>query len=167
MIKSSEKTKLLVLSSDNPKFKTLKFNPGLNIVSGIQLSEEDKKTFNGIGKSLSLKLIHFIFGGSFKGKDELKFEEYLKKYGTFSLKFSHAGKEYEVSKNFSEAAFYINNEKIAKSKYPQKLNEIFGLDSSPISFTQMFNSFARKFGGSQYSDVISQQGRPLEDYYQK
>jgi len=35
--------KLLQLTSDNLKFKTLNFQPTLNIVAGLQLSEEEKK----------------------------------------------------------------------------------------------------------------------------
>ena len=34
--------KLLQLSSSNPDFKTINFEPGLNIIVGLQLSEDEK-----------------------------------------------------------------------------------------------------------------------------
>jgi uncharacterized protein YydD (DUF2326 family) len=136
-------------------------------VSGVQLTQEEKKTFNGIGKSLSLKMLHYMFGGTFKGKEEEKLLDYLKEYGTFYLKFVHKNAQYEISKNFSEPCYYINNEKIAKTKYAGELKKIFLTENSVVNFKQVFNSFARRFGGGQYNHILTQQSRPLEDYYQK
>jgi uncharacterized protein YydD (DUF2326 family) len=120
---------LLKLSSTNPKFKTLDFEPGLNTVSGLQLSKEEKKTINGIGKSLSLKLIHYIFRSSFSSSEEKKLESFLKTYGSFTLNFKHNKINYEITKNFSESAYYINSEKVLKTNYPKELTKIFLGDS--------------------------------------
>lgn len=60
--------KLLKLSSSNQSFKTLEFNKGLNILAGLQLSNEDKKTYNGIGKSFSLNLVHLLLGATLDPK---------------------------------------------------------------------------------------------------
>lgn len=159
--------KLLQLKSDNPKFKTLDFNPNLNIIAGLQLSDEDKKTFNGIGKSLSLTLIHLIFGSKLdvKKSKEKKLKNYLKNYGTFYLTFKHNNIDYEISKNFSRPEFYINNRKINAKDYPQELNDIFS--SKNLRFRWIFNTFARRFGGDYYSDALRQQGQSLVDYYQR
>lgn len=162
--------KLLELKSNNPKFRTIKFEQGLNIVVGTQLTKEQKKSINGIGKSMSLSLIHYLFGSKFKSNSEKKLEKYLSKYGEFILIFTHNNKTYTITKNFSQSEFYINNEKIAKTNYPKKLNEIFlGRTDEKPSFRQIFNCFARRHSSevSYYTNILTQQSRPLEDYHQR
>lgn len=161
--------RLLQLSSSNPKFKTLNFSKGLNIVAGLQLTDEDKKSINGIGKSFPLKLIHYLLGASFdprKTEDE-KLKDYLSNYGIFKLNFIHKKKEYSIKKNFKETCFYINDEEISQTSYPEKLKKIFLGTESPISFRQLFNCFARRFGGIYYTDILTQQGLSRNDYYQR
>ncbi|MCY4523812.1 MAG: hypothetical protein OXB84_03645, partial [Halobacteriovoraceae bacterium] len=159
--------RLSKLSSSNKNFKTLLFNPGLNIVSGLQLSKEEKKTINGIGKSLSLKLIHHILGADFKTPEEKKLESFLKQYGKFYLEFTHRNKNYVIAKNFADKEYYINKEEILKTKYRQELTNIFLGKDSKITFRQAFNVFSRRFGGSYYVDVLTQQGVAKNDYSQK
>lgn len=161
--------KLLQLTSDNTDFKTLNFNPNLNIVAGLQLSEKDKDTINGIGKSSTLTLLHLMFGSKLDSKKpkEAKLKKFLKTYGTFYLIFTHNGKEYEIKKNFSQTDYYINDKKITQTDYPSKLSEIFLVKDHDLKFKQVFNCFARRFGGDYYSDPLRQQGQPLNDYYQR
>ena len=161
--------KLLQLTSDNPKFKTLDFEPTLNIVAGLQLTKEEKKTINSIGKSLTLTLVQLMFGGKLDTKKpkEKKLKDFLSTYGFFCLNFKHGVDEYEIKKDFSKPAFYINDKKITQTDYPHELNKIFIDEDSDLSFRQVFNSFARRFGGDYYSDPIRQQGMPLTDYNQR
>ena len=161
--------KLLQLTSDNPKFKTLNFKPTLNIVAGLQLTEEVKKTINSIGKSLTLTLVSLMFGGKLDTKNpkEKKLKDFLSTYGMFYLHFKHNGEEYEIKKDFSKPAFYINDKKINQTDYTTELNKIFISKDSDLSFRQVFNSFARRFGGDYYSNPIRQQGMPLSDYNQR
>ena len=161
--------KLLQLTSDNPNFKTLDFNPNLNIVAGLQLSEKDKDTINGIGKSSTLTLLHLMFGSKLDSKKpkEAKLQKFLKTYGTFYLTFTHNGKPYEIKKDFSQTDYYINDEKITQTDYPTQLSEIFLEKDYDLKFKQVFNCFARRFGGDYYSDPLRQQGQPLNDYYQR
>ena len=159
--------RLLKLSSTNTNFRTLKFNPGLNIVSGLQLSQEEKKTINGIGKSLSLKLIHHIFGATFQSDEEKKLESFLKTYGEFQLDFIHKKKTYSIKKDFSKFDFFINNKKIVKTNYPNELKKIFLGAESKINFKSLLNVFARRYGGTYYSNALTQQDRPRQDYFQK
>lgn len=162
--------RLLQLTSNNPKFKTIDFEQGLNIVVGTQLTEEQKKSINGIGKSMSLSLIHYLFGAKFKTESEKKLEEYLSNYGDFTLSFIQKGKNYEIIKNFAQSEYYINGEKTNKTNYPKKLNEIFlGNEKIKPSFRQIFNCFARKYSSdvSYYGNILTQQARPFEDYDQR
>jgi uncharacterized protein YydD (DUF2326 family) len=160
--------KLLQLSSSNPDFKTINFEPGLNIIVGLQLSEDEKKTINGIGKSLSLILVHLMFGAKLDNKKpkEKKLKNFLKDYGDFQLNFIHNSYEYQIVKNFSKTEFYINEQKISQKDYPSKLNEIFKIDED-LTFRRVFNCFARRYGGDYYSDPLRQQGQPSSDYYQR
>lgn len=159
--------RLLKLSSNNSKFKTLDFHSGLNIISGLQLSKKENKTINGIGKSLSLKLIHHILGATFRSQEEKKFESFLKTYGIFQLDFIHNDNEYSIKKKFSETDFFIDNRKIVKTRYPEELRKILLGNESTLSFRQLFNVFARRFGGTYYTDALTQQGMPKEAYSQK
>lgn len=68
--------KLLILRSNNVKFKTIKFKDGLNILAGLQLSSAEKKTYNGIGKSFSLTLLHLLLGAKLD-KTKQKEKKYL------------------------------------------------------------------------------------------
>lgn len=161
--------KLLQLTSNNPKFRTLNFKPSLNMIVGSQLTAEQKKSINGIGKSMSLTLIHYILGSSFKSDADKKLKEYLAGYGEFQLSLLHKSKEYNIKKDFSKPEFYINDEKITPKKYPEKLTELFLNSNHPIGFRQIFNCFARRYSSevSYYSNVLAQQARPLEDYSQR
>ncbi len=139
--------KLLKLSSDNPKFKTLNFKSNLNIVAGLQLSEDDKETFNGIGKSLTLTLVQLMFGGKLDTKNpkEKRLKEFLSAYGTFYLHFTHNNNEYIIKKDFDSPKFYINDKLINQKNYRNELNKIFKKEE--ISFRNILNSFARRYGG--------------------
>jgi len=162
--------RLLKLSCSNPKFHTIEFEPGLNIVVGTQLTNEQKKSINGIGKSMSLSIVHYLFGSKFKTKSELKLKSFLDNYGTFSLAFIHNNKEYTISKNFAQDEYYINGKEVKKTNYPKKLNEIFlGNKDAKPTFKQLFNCLARRYSSEvpYYSNILTQQGRPLEDFHQR
>lgn len=162
---------LLKLSSTNPLFKTINFNPGLNIVAGLQTNRSDKKeTYNGVGKSFSLHLAHLLLGAkldtsSSKGK---KIKKFLAEYGDFRLDFKHNGISHYVEKRFSEAAYYLDGKKLSQPKFRKELEAIFLPPSlkEKIKFRQLFNIFARRYGESFYSTPLSQQGRDKHDYYQ-
>ncbi len=161
--------RLLKLSSDNPKFRTLIFNPGLNIVAGLQKSNKGTESFNGIGKSLSLKLIHYMLGANFDSKkqDDKKLKKYLSSYGSFYLEFLHHEKKYLIKKDFSQTDYYINDEKVNQTSYPKELNKVFLINEPDINFKRVFNCFARRYGGTYYTDTLTQQGMPTSDYYQR
>ncbi|BCG63638.1 MAG: hypothetical protein methR_P1366 [Methyloprofundus sp.] len=159
--------KLLRLRSTNQKFKTLEFNEGLSIVAGLQKTDDTKESINSIGKSLSLKMVHFMLGASFNSKEDKKLKDYLSSYGLFYLELEHNDKEYIIEKDFNNSKYYINNEKINSKEYREKLNEIFSQQNSKISFRQLLNCFARRYGETYYTNSLTQQGRPLEDYQQR
>lgn len=161
---------LLALTSDNPNFRSITFKKGLNIVVGTQLTKEQKKSINGIGKSLSLSLIHHIFGASFRSSQEKKLKSFLETYGSFTLEFRHNNIDYKIIKDFSKSSYEINGETITHTNYPKELNKIFLNDAThKPSFKQILNCFARRYsdGATYYSNCLTQQGRPVENYDQK
>ncbi|HHX8654349.1 TPA: DUF2326 domain-containing protein [Vibrio diabolicus] len=163
--------KLLKLYSDNPDFKAIKFKPGLNIVAGLQISKLAKHSFNGIGKSSSLNLLHLMFGASFSDKSpsDKRLASFLSTYGTFHLDFQIGKVPYTISKNFAENDFYLNSEKVAKSTFPKKLNSLFpACQKFDMNFKALLNIFARRYlpERNYYSGALTQQGQQPTDYYQ-
>jgi uncharacterized protein YydD (DUF2326 family) len=55
--------KLLQLTSQNSKFKDITFKDGLNIIVGEKTDRDRKETSNGVGKTLSIRLIDYMLAG--------------------------------------------------------------------------------------------------------
>lgn len=144
------------------------FNRGLNIVEGVKTSDSDTDTYNGVGKSLSLQLIHLILGASFgRTPKDKKLKSFLSNYGIFTLEFMHLNEKYTIKKNFAETGCMLNGEPYNGAAYKRKLDEIFlpdYLDDS-ISFKNIMNCFSRRYG--YFQDPLSQQGQDLSNYPQK
>ena len=64
----SKKLRLITLSANQPTFKTVQFNPsGITFILAKQKdphSNDLRKTFNGVGKSLMVAIINFCLGSS-------------------------------------------------------------------------------------------------------
>lgn len=90
---------LIELSANKPSFQTIKFKDGLNfIIGGMSTEQKNKKsTYNGVGKSLMIKIIHFCLGCS-KIKS---FEKSLNDW-EFTLKFRIDNSKYVVTRKCNE-----------------------------------------------------------------
>jgi uncharacterized protein YydD (DUF2326 family) len=135
--------KLIELGSDQASFRTIKFNPnGLNIILGKHEDKKDKSTYNGVGKSLSLHLMHFCLGA----QSNAKLKEKLPNW-TFYLKFSIADKQYVSKRNTSKQSVIILNdvEKKVSEFNDILLNLMFTPQSevSKISFRSLISRFSR------------------------
>ncbi|NOJ19770.1 DUF2326 domain-containing protein [Vibrio jasicida] len=163
--------KLLKLSSDNSNFKSFSFNPGMTVIAGLQKSTKNDKTYNGVGKSSTLNLLHLLLGGKLPNKTvrDKKVAKFLKNYGTFFLSFEHDNVSYLVSKNFSQNYYQVNGTKYSHKKYLEFLTETFITDRKlkGLSFRQLINCFARKYGGKYYEEAHTQQGMAATDYNQR
>lgn len=84
--------KLLSLRANQPSFHPIIFKDGINIIIGKQVAphnENDGNTYNGVGKSLIIHLIHFCLGAN-------KIDSFAKKLPEweFTLRFEIDGEQY-------------------------------------------------------------------------
>ena len=88
--------KLLSLRANKPSFHPIAFKDGMNIIVGRQVAphnENDGNTYNGVGKSLTLHLVHFCLGAN-------KIDSFSQKLPgwEFTLRFQVNGEEYCASR---------------------------------------------------------------------
>ena len=88
--------KLLSLRANKPSFHPIIFKDGMNIIVGRQVAphnENDGNTYNGVGKSLTLHLVHFCLGAN-------KIDSFSQKLPgwEFTLRFQVNGEEYCASR---------------------------------------------------------------------
>ena len=145
--------RLLEITSSNENFRSLKFKPGLNIIIGKKSTNENKETYNGVGKSLLNHLIHYMLGGSL----DKCLSKSLNAFD-FKLKFKHNEHEYEVTRDISQKNVILNQNTYKIGKYTLFLNNLF-LDEKTlqknVTFRGLFSRFARDSRDA-YTDPISQ-----------
>lgn len=135
---------LIKLIADKESFHPVVFRSGINIIVGKRinpLNKVDGKTFNGVGKSLLVHLIHFCFCSN-----RIKpFEEKLPDW-TFTLFFSHLDNEYRISRNTSDQkVIFINGEKKSLSEARSWLLDLTVTDNKELSFQPLLSCVARRY----------------------
>ena len=84
--------------ADRASFKTVYFQPGMNVVLATRTQEStDKDSTNGSGKSTLVEIIHFCMGGSIDRGKGLGKQQLLD--WTFTLDLDIAGETVSVSRN--------------------------------------------------------------------
>lgn len=142
---------LIELTSSRPTFKTVRFNrTGLSLIVGRHTNKQAKNiqaTYNGVGKSLLVALIHFCLGSS-KNKH---FETHLEGWD-FALTFEHGGKTHKVVRTVGEDVLLFDDQEKKLSAYKDALNElgVFELpaDVGALTFRSLVNFFLRPTRGS-------------------
>lgn len=139
--------KLLSLTANNPTFHPVIFKDGINIIVGKQVAphnENDGNTYNGVGKSLTLHLIHFCLGANKIDSFALKLSGWK-----FALKFQIDGKNYYVSRSTDEQnKIDFCGEKLSVTVVRQKLLKLcFGISDAPknLTWNTLFSRFARRY----------------------
>ncbi|MBQ3018061.1 MAG: DUF2326 domain-containing protein [Clostridia bacterium] len=135
--------KLLKLTADKKSFHPIEFKDGINVIVGKKTTPDKKvdgNTFNGVGKSLIVHLIHFCLCSNKIETLENKLPNW-----TFTLLFAHNNKEHSISRNTS------NQGQIVLDGESKKLNEVrkwlleqLGLKDEKISFQTILSSFVRR-----------------------
>jgi len=124
-------------------FHTIDFKEGLNLIVGIQKSSDTRNTYNGVGKSLIIYLIHFCLGSN----NNKMFEEKIPGW-EFRLDFEIDGKPFWSTRNTSKQNdIYLNGEKKSKEKFrAELLPNVFNLNEKKnnLSFNTLFPRFIRR-----------------------
>src|SRR3954471_21983158 len=121
--------RLIQLTSTQTSFRTVKFNRnGLSLIvarHSKQVVKNIQSTYNGVGKSLLVELLHFCLGA---GKNK-HFEEHLKDW-CFVLTFEHAGAEYLVSRVVGEDKLAVNGKEMRLAAYKEFLNGLGAFETT-------------------------------------
>ncbi|MDR1686697.1 MAG: DUF2326 domain-containing protein [Desulfovibrio sp.] len=137
--------KLIELSCSRPSFKTLRFNPqGLTVIVGDADAdiEGDEGSSNGVGKTLSLGLVHHCLGAQVNNKLKAAVPDWL-----FTLRFSLAGREHTIARSGDGSRIYLDKSPVGINELRTRLNACgaFILDQqiSGLTFRSLFSRFAR------------------------
>ena len=138
--------RLIELTSTQASFKTVRFNrTGLSLIVARHSNKDVKNihsTYNGVGKSLLVELLHFCLGA---GKNQ-QFEEHIKGW-CFILRFEHGDVFYLVSRVVGEDTLSVNGKEMRLTAYREFLNGLgaFDLpaDVSALTFRSLLSFFLR------------------------
>jgi uncharacterized protein YydD (DUF2326 family) len=138
--------RLVKLSSNMNSFHTVKFKDGLNLIVGRQANPDsiDKRnTYNGVGKSLIIYLVHFCLGSN-----KLKVLEDKIPGWEFQLDIEVDGIDYRLRRATSKQnELYLNNEKHTLTSFRNELlSKVFNIKSpiKNLSFNTLFPRFIRR-----------------------
>lgn len=138
--------KLLQLSANKESFRTVNFNPsGLTIILGTIGNPDSKNshTYNGVGKSLIVELIHFCLGSN----PNKSFEELLPDW-EFSLTISAKDKELIIRRSTaSQKTIFMDGRELSLESFKAELQSLcFDLDISfeSLSFRSLIDRFIRR-----------------------
>jgi len=92
------------ISSDQPTFKRVTFQPGFNVILAERTKDSTKKdSRNGLGKSTLIEIIHFCLGGN---KGETLSKKQMENW-SFTLEIDLAGQKYFVTRNTTKKGFVV------------------------------------------------------------
>lgn len=139
--------KLISLQSNHESFHSVEFKEGLNIVVGKKKSSQknnEGNTFNGVGKSLILHLIHFCLGSN---KID-SFSEQLPEW-EFTLKFKICDTIYTTTRNTTnQSIIQFSGKEYTLKKYRTELLFLcFGIENNPkyMTWNSLFSRFIRRY----------------------
>jgi uncharacterized protein YydD (DUF2326 family) len=146
--------RLIKLSANKSSFKTIVFNrTGLSIIAAEKQDIQEKggnKTFNSVGKTLTLAIINFCLGS----KANNAFKEYLPDW-EFTLDFEIDDIPQSVTRHTNnQNEIIFNGKKIKLKTFTDELGErIFSLNNgiSYLSFRSLISRFIR-LSKSEYTD---------------
>jgi hypothetical protein len=139
--------KLKSLCANQPSFHPIIFTEGLNIIVGKQASphkENDGNTYNGVGKSFVLHLIHFCLGSN-------KIDSLAKNLPDweFTLTFEVDGNEYFATRstNKQDKIDFCGEEINLKLMKKKMLELCFEISSPPkyMTWNTLFSRFVRRY----------------------
>ena len=151
--------KLIKLRANKESFHTIPFNEkGISLIIAKKRTENDRNTYNSVGKSLSIALVHFCLASN----KIPAFEEQLLDW-EFYLDFEIDGEQYTSKRaTGKQDSIFLNNEEMSLADFRTKLVEkVFGI-IAPIpnlTFRTLISRFIRPKRSSYdlYSDFIKEE----------
>ena len=137
--------KLISLSANKPSFKTIRFNEqGISLISAMRQETSSGNTYNSVGKSLSIYLIHFCLGA----KCTPDFKEKLADW-EFTLTFKEGDVVHTCLRKVAQSTKIIyDGEEMRSKDFTKMMGEaIFNLsETSPklLAFRDLLCHFIRK-----------------------
>lgn len=136
--------KLLKLSCDRPTFKTIDFNPdGLTLIVGDGSKDKEEGSSNGVGKSLSLGLIHHCLGAKrINPKLSAAVPDWI-----FCLDFTIGKDSHCIERSGNGKIIRLDGKKTNYTALRRWLNDKgpfnLGQDVSDLTFRSLMSRFAR------------------------
>ncbi|WP_456480108.1 DUF2326 domain-containing protein [Nautilia sp.] len=126
--------KLISLTSPNPKFKDIKFKDGLNIIIGEKITSNKKESINGVGKTLSIKLISYMLGSQ-----DVFISKILQETDTtLNLLVNINDKKHLITRDGKKVLLDEEEKNI------KELREFLTIPNIPFSFRDIFYRFCRQ-----------------------
>lgn len=151
--------KLLKLSANKDSFHPIIFNEtGISLIVAKNVTNDERNTYNSVGKSLAIALVHFCLGSNSIDDFEEKLPEWI-----FQLDFDVNGTRYRSSRSTEKQdVITLNNEELSLTEFRDKLGkEIFNLerDVQYLKFRPLLSRFIRptKNSYNNYFVPISQE----------
>ena len=122
--------KLFKLRANKESFHTIPFNSkGISLIVAKKRTENERNTYNSVGKSLSIALIHFCLASN----KIPAFEELLQGW-IFYLDFEINGKEYTAYRTTEQQDVIFLNDKMSLAEFRSFMGqEVFGL-TTPVNY---------------------------------
>lgn len=157
--------KLISLSANVATFHTIKFNPvGISLISAHRRTTQVNRTYNSVGKSLAIYLIHFCLGA----KATPDFKEKLPGWA-FRLEFMLNDSRLHYSCRSTEndnIIIFDGNEMKVKAFNKMMGEKLFGLneDDSFLSFRSLISRFIRegKAGYTTFNQFKTKEQAPTD-----
>lgn len=157
--------RLIQLSSNQQSFHTVNFKNGLNLIVGKKNNPDDdnlKNTYNGVGKSLLIELIHYCLASD----EVLIFKDKLSGW-EFNLKFEIEGEEHLVTRRCNDQSnvLYDGNQISIKAFRKLLENEVFFIAEPRkyLTFRSLLSRFIRRGKDNYHSfDTFVSQETPYQ-----
>jgi uncharacterized protein YydD (DUF2326 family) len=137
--------RLLELRANKPSFRTVTFNQtGVTLILGKKSKPNDwdrKKTYNGVGKSLIIALIHFCLGAKCKKAFKEKLDDW-----SFELDIQFQKEKVTLSRSPSnEKIIHWNLEPLSLAEVTDRLTSAFDIPEGigNLSFRSLIKRFIR------------------------
>ncbi len=139
--------KLIRLSCSEPSFRTINFNPdGLTIILGDKSDDNAPSSTNGVGKTQSLRLVHFCLGSNKTGSISKTLKHAVPSW-KFILDISINEEIHSICRSGDSKHLTLNDKDITYAKLLEWLNSnrVFPNINNykNISFRSLFKRFAR------------------------